>query len=46
MWVEADDHLFNYSSVEGRLVAVVNSSNEVAKSLRRASIVDIIKIIS
>jgi len=43
MWVEADDHLFNYSSVEGRLVAVVNSSNEVAKSLRRASIVDIIK---
>lgn len=43
MWVEADDHLFDYSSVEGRLVAVVNSSNEVAKSLRRASIVDIIK---
>ena len=43
MWVEADDHLFNYSSVEGRLVAVVNSSNEVAKSLRRASLVDIIK---
>ena len=43
MWVEADDHLFNYSSVEGRLVEVVNSSNEVAKSLRRASIVDIIK---
>ncbi len=43
MWVEADDHLFNYSSVEGRLVEVVNSSNEVAKSLRRASIVDVIK---
>ena len=43
MWVEADDHLFNYSSVEGRLVEVVNSSNEVAKSLRRTSIVDIIK---
>lgn len=43
MWVEADDHLFDYSSVEGRLVAVVNSSNEVAKSLRRASIVDIVK---
>ena len=43
VWVEADDHLFDYSSVEGRLVAVVNSSNEVAKSLRRASIVDIIK---
>lgn len=43
MWVEADDHLFNHSSVEGRLVEVVNSSNEVAKSLRRASIVDVIK---
>lgn len=43
MWVEADDHLFNYSSVEGRLVEVVNSSYEVAKSLRRASIVDVIK---
>ena len=31
MWVEADDHIFNYSSIEASLNVVVNSSNEVVR---------------
>ena len=31
VWVEADDHLFNYSSIEASLNVVVNSSNEVVR---------------
>ena len=31
MWVEEDDHIFNYSSIEASLNVVVNSSNEVVR---------------
>ena len=31
VWVEADDHLFNFSSIEASLNVVVNSSNEVVR---------------
>lgn len=31
VWVEADNHLFNYSSIEASLNVVVNSSNEVVR---------------
>lgn len=31
MWVEEDDHIFNYSFIEASLNVVVNSSNEVVR---------------
>ena len=38
MWVEEDDHIFNYSSIEVSLNVVVNSSNEVARAIDLATV--------